>query len=318
MFVPFVSQGAFPGGRGRPSWPTSASTVPWPLRADCTDALDSFPDLGEGPRAKDFEEYKSVLARADGAREPAAGLRGLHPGGAGPGRVRPLVGAEPVEASGSRRLPHDGARGLPRRRRRGGALGAASRGGRRQPGGRGGRRPAGLAARPGRAAARTPARVGACGGGGDAAAAGTAGRGGGGAAGCVPGRPGPHPGVGRPDAALLEEARARHATVRDVRLPDAVSASTLMRALAEPDAVAARAGPSDASTAGSGGPSWHAFHAWVETRYGQQSLLDPDDLPGLGRRRHRQRRRPGRAARRPSRAARTPVARRSRSRPRSR
>jgi DNA helicase-2/ATP-dependent DNA helicase PcrA len=23
-----------------------------------------------------------------------------------------------------------------------------------------------------------------------------------------------------------------------------------------------------------------AFHAWVETRYGQQSLLDPDDLPG--------------------------------------
>ena len=23
-----------------------------------------------------------------------------------------------------------------------------------------------------------------------------------------------------------------------------------------------------------------AFHAWVEARYGQQSLLDPDDLPG--------------------------------------
>ena len=25
-----------------------------------------------------------------------------------------------------------------------------------------------------------------------------------------------------------------------------------------------------------------AFHAWVESRYGQQSLLDPDDLPGAG------------------------------------
>src|SRR6185436_5161736 len=24
------------------------------------------------------------------------------------------------------------------------------------------------------------------------------------------------------------------------------------------------------------------FHAWVEARFGQQSLLDPDDLPGRG------------------------------------
>jgi DNA helicase-2/ATP-dependent DNA helicase PcrA len=62
VFVPFVSKGAFPGGRGRPSWPTSAKSVPWPLRDDCTDELASFPVLGEGPRAKHYTEYKKVLA----------------------------------------------------------------------------------------------------------------------------------------------------------------------------------------------------------------------------------------------------------------
>ena len=81
-------------------------------------------------------------------------------------------------------------------------------------------------------------------------------------------------------AALLEEARARQASTRVVRLPDAVSASLLMRALAEPEAVAldiARPMPHPPAPAARRGTE---FHAWVETRYGQQSLLDPDDLPG--------------------------------------
>jgi DNA helicase-2/ATP-dependent DNA helicase PcrA len=81
-------------------------------------------------------------------------------------------------------------------------------------------------------------------------------------------------------AALLEEARARHARERVVRLPDSVSASLLMRALADPEAVAmeiARPMPHPPAPAAQRGT---AFHAWVETRYGQQSLLDLDDLPG--------------------------------------
>ena len=62
VFVPFVASGAFPGGRGRSQWPTSASTVPWPLRDDCTSDLASFPVAGEGPRAKHYDEYRKVLA----------------------------------------------------------------------------------------------------------------------------------------------------------------------------------------------------------------------------------------------------------------
>ncbi len=66
VFVPFVSSGAFPGGRGRPSWPTSASSVPWPLRDDCTPDLASFPVAGETPRAKHHEAYKEVLRELNG------------------------------------------------------------------------------------------------------------------------------------------------------------------------------------------------------------------------------------------------------------
>jgi DNA helicase-2/ATP-dependent DNA helicase PcrA len=53
-----------------------------------------------------------------------------------------------------------------------------------------------------------------------------------------------------------------------------------MRALDDPDAVAAqiaRPMPRPPAPAAQRGTQ---FHAWVETRYGQQSLLDPDDLPG--------------------------------------
>jgi DNA helicase-2/ATP-dependent DNA helicase PcrA len=81
-------------------------------------------------------------------------------------------------------------------------------------------------------------------------------------------------------AALIEEARAHHVRERMVRLPDSVSASLLMRALADPAAVAldlARPMPHPPAPAARRGTE---FHAWVETRFGQQSLLDPDDLPG--------------------------------------
>jgi DNA helicase-2/ATP-dependent DNA helicase PcrA len=81
-------------------------------------------------------------------------------------------------------------------------------------------------------------------------------------------------------SALLEEEQARHASTRVVALPEALSASLLMRALAEPEAVAqeiVRPMPRPPAPAARRGTQ---FHAWVETRYGQQSLIDPEDLPG--------------------------------------
>jgi DNA helicase-2/ATP-dependent DNA helicase PcrA len=81
---------------------------------------------------------------------------------------------------------------------------------------------------------------------------------------------------------LLEEARRLREPVVNVQLPATVSASVYIRALREPELLArdlARPMPSPSSAASSRGT---AFHAWVETQYGQQSLLDPDDLPGAG------------------------------------
>jgi DNA helicase-2/ATP-dependent DNA helicase PcrA len=54
----------------------------------------------------------------------------------------------------------------------------------------------------------------------------------------------------------------------------------LIRALADPEAMAqeiARPMPQQPSRAARRGTE---FHAWIETRFGQQSLLDPEDLPG--------------------------------------
>ena len=83
-------------------------------------------------------------------------------------------------------------------------------------------------------------------------------------------------------AALLEEARARQSRDRVVRLPDTVSASVLMRALEDPGSVAmdlVRPMPRPPAPSARRGTR---LHAWIEARYGQQSLLDPDDLPGAG------------------------------------
>ena len=105
MFVPFVSKGAFPGGRGRAQWPTSARTVPWPLRSDTTDELDSFPSRDEGPRAKHYDEYKEVLralAERDNERLAYVAFTRAERGADG---VRPLVGSAPGEAPRPGRLP---------------------------------------------------------------------------------------------------------------------------------------------------------------------------------------------------------------------
>ena len=65
-------------------------------------------------------------------------------------------------------------------------------------------------------------------------------------------------------------------------LPGSLSATALLRLQDDPDAFArelARPMPRPPSRAARFGT---LFHAWVEARFGQQPLLDPDDLPGRG------------------------------------
>jgi DNA helicase-2/ATP-dependent DNA helicase PcrA len=79
---------------------------------------------------------------------------------------------------------------------------------------------------------------------------------------------------------LLAEARADRSGTIEVALPMSLSATALARLRDDPAQFArelARPMPRQPSSAARFGTR---FHAWVEARFGQQSLLDPDDLPG--------------------------------------
>ncbi|WP_244962972.1 ATP-dependent helicase [Nocardioides dongkuii] len=81
---------------------------------------------------------------------------------------------------------------------------------------------------------------------------------------------------------LLEEARRDRSTDIVVPLPSSLSATSLARLRDDPDAFAGelvRPMPRPPSSAAKFGT---LFHAWVEARFGQQPLLDPEDLPGRG------------------------------------
>ena len=79
---------------------------------------------------------------------------------------------------------------------------------------------------------------------------------------------------------LLAEARDQRRDGVEVRLPGSLAASSLLRLASDPDSFTrdlARPMPRPPSRAATFGT---LFHAWVEARFGQQPLLDPDDLPG--------------------------------------
>jgi DNA helicase-2/ATP-dependent DNA helicase PcrA len=79
---------------------------------------------------------------------------------------------------------------------------------------------------------------------------------------------------------LVAEARADRRQVVDVPLPSSLSATALSRLRTDPEAFAselARPMPRPPSPAARFGTR---FHAWVEARFGQQDLFDPDELPG--------------------------------------
>jgi DNA helicase-2/ATP-dependent DNA helicase PcrA len=81
---------------------------------------------------------------------------------------------------------------------------------------------------------------------------------------------------------LLDELARQRATDLEVPLPSSLSATALARLRDDPDTFArdlARPMPRRPSSAARFGTR---FHAWVEARFGQQDLFDPDDLPGRG------------------------------------
>jgi DNA helicase-2/ATP-dependent DNA helicase PcrA len=81
---------------------------------------------------------------------------------------------------------------------------------------------------------------------------------------------------------LLTEAREGTQDILEVPLPSSLSATGLARLRDDPDAFVAdlvRPMPRQPSPAARFGTR---FHAWVEARFGQQQLLDPDELPGRG------------------------------------
>ena len=79
---------------------------------------------------------------------------------------------------------------------------------------------------------------------------------------------------------LLAEARAERSPEVVVPRPESLSATALARLRDDPEGFArelARPMPRRPSSAARFGTR---FHAWVEARFGQQDLFDPDDLPG--------------------------------------
>ncbi len=81
-------------------------------------------------------------------------------------------------------------------------------------------------------------------------------------------------------ARLVTEARSDRSRVVEVPLPTSLSATAMSRLRADSEGFArelARPMPRQPSPAARFGTR---FHAWVEARFGQQDLFDPEELPG--------------------------------------
>ena len=81
-------------------------------------------------------------------------------------------------------------------------------------------------------------------------------------------------------ARLLQEVSEDNDGTREIHLPPALSATSLARLRDDPEGFArdlARPMPRPPAPQARFGTR---FHAWVEARFGQQALLDPDELPG--------------------------------------
>lgn len=277
VFVPFVAENSFPSGNGRPRWTTNPKTVPWPLRRDASPQLAGFPLPDVEPKRKDHDAYLDVLREVDDLEDDRLAYvaftraeRALVVSGhwwgpsqktrRGPSRFLRTVHEACLDGLGTvvhwELEPDDDAENPDR---------AAATEPRVWP-----------AAIPADEQARLMSAVDAVRDASPVAVMLT------GLAGLVDDDP-ISARIAEWDeqlAALVAEARARRDDDHVVRLPRSVSVSRLMQALADPSEAAreiARPMPRRPSRAAQRGTQ---FHAWVESRYGQQSLLDPDDLPG--------------------------------------
>jgi len=272
VFVPFMCKGTFPSGQSRPRWTSNASVVPWDLREDGNEDLCSYPDLSESPKAKDYTTYKSILKSyedLDARRLAYVALtraeRGLVVTGHWWGPSQVMARGPHEILTEVHHVVSEGA----------GTVGVWAPA------------PENTKANPyvSRTVVEAPWPV----------------------------EPDSHRiarlrevadavrdlRVHQPQleglvvvgdaeerrwdewaAALIDEARRMRSHERTVRLPESVSASLLMRALDHPDDVArdiVRPMPQAPAPAARRGTS---LHAWIESRFGQQTLFDPDDLPG--------------------------------------
>lgn len=265
VVIPEVSEKDFPGGQRNGRWPTSADVVPMPLREDAPLALRAYPPRTHFPKAKELTAYKELLADMDEveadrlayvaltrARNTLAVTghwwdaqrttpRGVH-------RVMDLLHSSTSHVRVVHWAPEP-ARGAVNPIRSASAD----------------EYPWPIPIDPAYSQRMTDAVA-------SVRAAG--------------GQTELPLGSGRRErwstvfAALTEESHRTHASVREVRLGDSVGATTFLRALRDPEGVAldiARPMPAAPSRAARRGTAWHA---WIESRFGQQSLIDPWELPG--------------------------------------
>ena len=305
VFVPSVSRSAFPGTPARSEWPTSAATVPWSLRADTNDELDSFPNPGESPRDKDHKAYKAVLAELKAADDERlayvaltraestlivtghwwgptqATLRGPEPylstihatvldGGGSvvawhpkpqDGEVNPVAVAAELEFTWPAPIESAQALAMVAADVRAAIAALDNRSGDDRVAG-GGQTQDDTSTAELTESELTESEL-------------------------------TESELTESELAIIEQWDAdaelllaeelrRHRQEVVVPLPGSLSASALIRSLRDPEGFAidlARPMPRQPAPAAQRGT---AFHAWVESRYGQQSLLDPDDLPGAG------------------------------------
>lgn len=270
VFVPFVSSGSFPSANGRPAWISNAHVVPWPLREDATDQLCSYPNGSNSPKRMEQTAYRQELRAIEDLESQRLAYvaftraeYSLTVTGHwwGPTQLRPRGPSRFLESV------HEACQGgngeiitwapKPADEADNPALGVSAVA---WPPVRDPRRQAALLhsaqlVRSAESSAPIPPSI----------------------------SNGDLERVHRWDAqitSLLSELAARDAAEIIVRAPESMSASSLMRALTDPDGLAVdilRPMPSAPAPQARRGTD---FHAWVEARFGQQSLLDPDDLPG--------------------------------------
>lgn len=279
VVVPFVGKGIFPNGKGRSTWPTSPSEVPWPLREDAQPGLHNFPDRSEGEvRAKHMTAYKAVLKQLDEVevdRLAYVALTRSHKSVAVTGhwwRAGRTTVIGPHRVLESSYAYVTGSQAKP------GTVHVVEWIEDPGPVNTDGQSVSTVQPWPAQISADYHARL-------EAAASRVA------HAQEMPNEMRsqlPSKEVDRATierwqrtvAALRAETQARLTPDRTVRLGPMVGATTFLRALRDPEAVAldtARPMPRQPSPAAARGTAWHA---WVESTYGQRSLLDPDDLPG--------------------------------------